>query len=173
VLQEPQEYETLPWKNNWVSEYPATDLRGQQDKATRAWSIARVLNELEEYEKADKRLREEIQGYEIVFKQEHQDTPNVEHRRTPLSWASGNGHSTVVDMLLKKYKLNPNLKDEQSDWAPLSWAGGNGHEAMIKLLVATGMVDDDWKDSLGQTPLLWATKRGREAIIKLLREHVS
>jgi hypothetical protein len=46
---------------NWVS----------LDKATRTWNVALILGDLKEYEEAEKRLREAIEGYEIAFGEEH------------------------------------------------------------------------------------------------------
>jgi hypothetical protein len=92
------------------------------DKATRIWNVAMILDDLGEYEKAEERLREAIEGYEIAFGEEHPHTPKSQYGRTPLSWAAGNGYDTVVDLLLTKDGINPDLKDSQSGRAPLSWA---------------------------------------------------
>jgi hypothetical protein len=40
------------------------------DQATRTWNIALILGDLEEYKKAEKRLREAIKGYKIAFREE-------------------------------------------------------------------------------------------------------
>ena len=40
------------------------------DQATKTWNVALILGDLEEYEKAEKRLREVIKGYEIAFGEE-------------------------------------------------------------------------------------------------------
>jgi hypothetical protein len=56
-LQEPGEYEVLVRKNNWVSEYSKTELGGHLDKATRALDIAMILDDLEEYGKAERGIK--------------------------------------------------------------------------------------------------------------------
>jgi hypothetical protein len=40
---------------------------GYLDKATRAWNVAMILDDLEEYKKADGRLRVAIERYDITF----------------------------------------------------------------------------------------------------------
>jgi hypothetical protein len=97
--------------NNWVSEHSKTDVRGYLNRATRTWNVVLILNNLEEYKKAEERLREAIKGYEIAFRQEYLHLPKGQHNRTPLSWAAGNGYDIVVNVLLKKNNINLNLKD--------------------------------------------------------------
>jgi ankyrin repeat protein len=119
-----------------------------------------ILDDVGKFEKADKMLREARKGYEIAFKQEHLHTPKAQSGRAPLSWAAGNGYHTVVDRLLTKDNMDPNLKDSQSGQTPLSWASRNGEETVIKLLLKTGKVDADSKDNDGRTPLWWAAQWG-------------
>jgi hypothetical protein len=72
--------------------------------------VALILEDLEEYEKAKKRLWEAIEGYEIVFKEE----PCIlksQSGLTPLLWAAGNGYGAVVNLLLAKDGIDPDLKD--------------------------------------------------------------
>ena len=47
------------------------------DNITRTWNVAMILDDVEEFEKADEILQEAINGYEIAFKQEHLHTPKV------------------------------------------------------------------------------------------------
>jgi hypothetical protein len=122
------------------------------DKATRIWNVALILGDLEEYEKAEKRLREAIEGYEIAFGKK-QSMLGSQYGLTPLSWAAGNGYNAVVNLLLAKDDINPDLKDSQYGQTPLSWAARNGHEAIVKLLLETGQVEADSKDKYGRTPL--------------------
>ncbi|KAH6694358.1 heterokaryon incompatibility protein-domain-containing protein [Leptodontidium sp. MPI-SDFR-AT-0119] len=142
------------------------------DQATRTWNVALILGDLEEYEKAEKRLREAIKGYEIAFGEE-QSMLKSQYGLTPLSWAAGNGYNDVVNLLLAKDGIDPDLKDNQYSRTPLSWAARIGYEAIIKLLLETSKVEVDSKDNFSRTPLSWAAKTGREAIIKLLHEHVN
>jgi hypothetical protein len=73
-LQDLGEYETLIQTNNRVREHSKIELEGHLDKATRIWNVALVLEDLEEYEKAEQRLREAIGGYERAFGEEHPHT---------------------------------------------------------------------------------------------------
>ena len=162
------EYEALVRTNGWESDHLKKELGGDLDNATRTWNVAMILDDVEEFEKADEMLREAIKGYEIAFKQEHLHTRKGQCGRAPLSWAAGNGYNTVVDQLLTKDSMDSNLKDSQSGRTPLSWAARNGHEAVVKLLLATGQVEIDSKDREGRTPLSWAAENGHEAVFKLL-----
>ena len=139
------------------------------DQATKIWNVALILGDLEEYEKAEKRLREAIKGYEIAFGKE-QSTLKCQYGLTPLSWAAGNGFNDVVNLLLAKDGIDPDLKENQYSRTPLSWAAGNGHEATVRLLLETGKVGINLKDKSGHTPLWWAVQNGYDAVVKLLLE---
>jgi DnaJ-domain-containing protein 1 len=68
-LQDPGDYRALTQTNNPMSEHLETELEGCLDKATRTWNVALILGDLEEYEKAEERLQEAIEGYKMVFKE--------------------------------------------------------------------------------------------------------
>jgi hypothetical protein len=116
-------------------------------KATRTWNVALILGDLEEYQNAEKWLREAIKGYEIAFGEE-KSTLKGQYGLAPLSWAAGNGSDDIVNLLLTKGTIDPDLKDSQYYQTPLSWAAENGHEAVVKLLLETGQVEVDSKDRL-------------------------
>jgi hypothetical protein len=96
------------------------------------WNVALILGDLEEYEKAEERLREAIKGYEIEFG-EQKSMLKGQYGLTPLSWAAGNGNDAIVDLLLAKDSIDPDLKDGCGQ-TPLWRAAQNGHEAAVKLL---------------------------------------
>ena len=152
-----------------VPEYLKTEPERYLDKATRTWDVGLILGDSGEDEKAEERLREAIKGYEIAFREEHSHILKCQYGLTPLSWAAGNGYDAIVDFLLTKDGVNPDLEDSQYGRTPLSWAAGNGHETIVKMLLDTGKVDVDVKDSQNRrTPLSWAARDGHEAIVKLL-----
>ena len=176
-LQDQEEYKTLTKTNSRVLEHSRAELGDYLDKATRKWDVAIILDDLEEYEKADERLQEAIEDYETAYGVDHPYKLKGQYGRTPLSWAAGNGYEAMVKLLLEKgadletkASIDPDLKDSQSGRTPLSWAAGNGHEAMVKLLLETGKVDVESQDKNGRTPLSWATGNGHEAVVKLLLE---
>ena len=86
--------------------------------------------------------------------------------RTPLSWAAGEGHKAVVELLFKKgAKLESKCNYCRT---PLWWAARNGHEAVVKLLLDKGANTESKDDYSGRTPLWWAAENGHEAVVKLL-----
>jgi hypothetical protein len=139
------------------------------EQATKTWNVALILRDLEEYKEAEKRLREAIKGYKITFG-EKQSMLKSRYGLTPLSWTAGNGYNDVVNLLLAKDNIDPDLKDTQYGQTPLSWAAENGHEAVVKLLLETGKVEVDSKDKYGRIPLSWAARNGHEAVVQLLLE---
>ena len=68
------------------------------------------------------------------------------------SMGHGNRYDTVVDLLLVKDSIDPDLKG-RGGWTPLLWAAHNGHKAVVQLLLAIGKVNIDAKDESGRTPL--------------------
>jgi len=91
--------------------------------------------------------------------------------RTPLSWATGNGHEGIVKRLLRRKDVNPNIPNTKYGRTPLSYAAGRGHEGIVKLLLEREDLNPDIPDTeKGRTPLSLAAGKGHEGIVKLLLE---
>ncbi|GAB1725527.1 hypothetical protein NU195Hw_Modified_11t1 [Hortaea werneckii] len=60
--------------------------------------------------------------------------------------------------------------DQQDEFmrTPLWWAADGGHDAVVRLLLATGNVDIDGANCVGETPFFRAAEGGHEAVIQLL-----
>ncbi|KAK2026076.1 ankyrin, partial [Colletotrichum zoysiae] len=88
--------------------------------------------------------------------------------RTPLSWASGNGHEAIITILLANREVEVDAGDRQSGRTPLSFAAGNGHEAAVRTLLDAGKAETNSKDVNGRTPFSWAAMNGHETVVATL-----
>jgi hypothetical protein len=167
-LQDPGEHKGWETMHSMVLEHSKIELNGHLDRATRAWDVALVLGDLGQYEKAEKRLQEAIEGYIRAFEIRHPYTLKSQYGLTPLAWVAGSGYEAIVRLLLSKDGVDPDLKDSQYGQTPLSWAAKGGHECVVNLLIGTGKVAVDAKDRFGQTPLSWAVREGHGSVVKLL-----
>ena len=89
--------------------------------------------------------------------------------RTPLLWASRNGHEEVVQVLLEQEDVDPNRPDK-NDRTPLGYAAIKGHEEVVRLLLQREDVDPNHPDENDRTPLGWAAGEGHEGVVKILLE---
>ncbi|KAF8861593.1 HET-domain-containing protein [Acephala macrosclerotiorum] len=139
--QDQEEYKAL--EKDIQLKHSKAEFGDHSDKATRIWNVALVLGDLEEYGKADEKLREAI---EMLIGEEPPHTLTNQYGITPLLWAAGNGYDAAVELLLAKDGVDADLKDSQYNQTPLLWAAKRGHEAVVKLLLNTGKVEVDSKD---------------------------
>lgn len=119
--------------------------------------------------------------------------PNIKgsHKRTPLSWAAGNGHADVVSILLSRAQTDPNACDAYFQ-PPLFWAAGNGlrsgahlpwrhpepsyaresatadYLVIVKSLLSTRNIQPNIRNYCGETPFSVAADEGEESIVEEL-----
>ncbi|TVY86815.1 Ankyrin repeat,PH and SEC7 domain containing protein [Lachnellula willkommii] len=110
--------------------------------------------------------------------------PRCHNGRTPLSWASEEGHLEVVKMLLAKPSVNVNSKSSaraefnkvrgyyHRGMTALMIAAMRGHERIVELLLQTGKVDKTITNKDGRTALWYATENGYSNIVSLLQDEV-
>jgi ankyrin repeat protein len=89
--------------------------------------------------------------------------------RTPLLWATREGHEAVVRLLAERDDVVADSNDRHGR-TPLSYAVREGHEAVVWLLMERDDVVVDSKDDDGRTPLSYAAEEGYEAVVRLLAE---
>ncbi|KAK3338114.1 ankyrin repeat-containing domain protein, partial [Neurospora tetraspora] len=84
-----------------------------------------------------------------------------------LCLAAGNGHETVIKLLLDTGKVNLHWEELQT---ALWLAAQKGYEAIVKMLLDTGKVDANAQDWYERTALHRAAENGHEAVGKLLTQ---
>ncbi|KAF5545174.1 ankyrin repeat [Fusarium mexicanum] len=98
--------------------------------------------------------------------------------RTPLSYASGEGHAAVVTQLLG-YPVDPESRSDDdglgSPRTALSHAARQGHAEVVTILLKERRVKPDSTASesggeLNRTPLSFASEAGHVVIVKILLE---
>lgn len=95
------------------------------------------------------------------------DTGNA-NGNSVLLWAAEEGHTAVVELLLKRSGTDFEVRDSNGS-TPLLLAARYGHKTIVKLLLDTGKVEVNSKDNdQGSTPLSWAAQNGHVEVVKLL-----
>ncbi|TWU78727.1 hypothetical protein ED733_006439 [Metarhizium rileyi] len=96
---------------------------------------------------------------------------DCDYERTPLSWGAGNGHETIVKLLLEN-GANINALDRNGR-TPLARAIWNQHTTVVKLLLKHGAETEttDYTGKRANTPLTKAIDIGIEAMVELLLQH--
>ena len=86
---------------------------------------------------------------------------------TPLIWASQNGHSDVVQVLLQNEDIDVNIADRDGITA-LYKASSRGHKEVVQLLLQKEDIDVNIADYGGSTALHMASRNGRAEVVQLL-----
>ncbi|KAK3334841.1 heterokaryon incompatibility protein-domain-containing protein, partial [Neurospora tetraspora] len=155
-----------------VPEHSKTGLEGCLNAATRIRNVRLVLQEVKQYGVAVKNLREETAVLERALRSmsnlkktclgpedsEKEDAKETmvnqliedKGQWTLLCLAAGNGHQTVVKLLLDTGKVNLHREELRT---ALWLAEQKGYKAIVKMLFDTGKVDARAKDENGQTAL--------------------
>jgi len=186
-LQELGMYESLIQTRYLHSE---DGLKKRLDKATRAWNVALILEDVGGYDMAQARFEEAIEGYESVLGKKSSIAAQIRHDSiatternspraqrtylgpyglTPLLWSALNGYKAVVRLLLTEHNIDVDYKDVRGNTA-LLYAAKNGHSVVVRLLLATGKVDVNAKDRNAKTPLLLAVRENHAHVVQLLLE---
>ncbi|KLO99308.1 ankyrin [Fusarium fujikuroi] len=99
--------------------------------------------------------------------------------RTPLSYASEQGHEAIMVVLLERGakadsqdgEIVPkwHYDNENAGRTPLSFATEQGHEAAVHILIANG-ASASVRSKSGRTPLSYAVEDKRESLVRLFLE---
>lgn len=95
------------------------------------------------------------------------NAPQLDSENTALALAATEGHTAIIEHLLKNGKAYPDPVDVYAR-TPLSLAAESGHVNVVELLLDTGKVIPDLTDVDDRTPLSWAAQSGHVDIVELL-----
>ena len=90
-----------------------------------------------------------------------------ENGRQPISYATENGHTAIVEELLDRGATGIDASDKFG-WQPIHLAAQNGHTAIVELLLDRGAIGIDAPDNYGLQPLHCAALYGHTASVELL-----
>ena len=90
---------------------------------------------------------------------------------TALTWEVTRGHEGVVEILLDREDVNPNLPSILSGKTPLRWAAGKGREGIVKILLEPEDLNPNQPDTdYALTPLSSTAGGGHAGVVKMLLE---
>jgi ankyrin repeat protein len=99
-------------------------------------------------------------GIEVAVKDMIQERVAINAKdsdgRTPLLWAAGNGHASVVDQLLGR-GADLDSKDKYGQTA-LSWAAENGHDKVVQKLLEKGADLESKNNIYDRNPALMGSR---------------
>ena len=179
-LQDPEQHETLLQKKDWEPEHSMIQSKGHLRKVTRTREVAIIFEDLKLYKKAEEKIQEAIEGYEIAAAGGHQAT--VQHLlvtgevdvdskykdgATLLWLAAKGGHGTMIKLLLGTGKINAAGAGRERGWTALEAAAEGGHLAAIELLLQA-KAEVDATGYRGRTALQAAAGGGHLTAVELL-----
>ncbi|QMW33392.1 hypothetical protein G4B84_008823 [Aspergillus flavus NRRL3357] len=109
-----------------------------------------------------------------IMKKTDFDAKDEVYGRSALSWASGNGHTAVMELLIKRsyrtwWKMaQVDLRDRHNR-TPLSWAILNGQVEAVGLLLKAG-AEIDLEDDIGGTPFEYAICSGNNGVWNIVKK---
>ena len=92
---------------------------------------------------------------------------------TPLMYASSNGHTDVVNLLIsysEEKNIDFNVANRQGRTS-LMFACLYGHLEIVKLILKLASIEINAKDVMGDTAFHWACEKGHLEMVKLLIQH--
>jgi ankyrin repeat protein len=145
----------------------ACNCLGALDKAVRSWNFGLLLQRLERYEEAGKRLRSAVE-----FCRTGTSLRSVEEAYPGHSdWRASDTETLKVlnDLLIEDRGANMETHCIRYGQAPLLWAAEEGYEVLVRRLLQAGATTED-KDRNGRTSLSWAAEMGCETVVCQLLE---
>ena len=86
---------------------------------------------------------------------------------TMLIWASRNGYTEIVKLLLSHEKIDVNIQGEYN-YTALTIASWEGYTEIVKLLLKNENINVNLQDMFKNTALIWASRKGHTDIVDLL-----
>ena len=90
---------------------------------------------------------------------------------TALMFASRDGHTPVVELLLNKGAKIDQVNDD-GRWTALMFASLNGHTSVVELLLNKG-ANINQADNFGRTALMFASWYGHTEVVELLKNYIA